>query len=246
MFRKRKMSAGASKAKRRATLNPFRRRPYVALGQTFRFPMYYADQPARKYVKLKYAAVVTTGAFSGGAIQEIEFRANGMYDPEVSLGGHQPYGFDQLCSQYAKWTVISSTCTAEVLTGDANQNQQWRLFTYTAQGTPNAAFASGGLNCLLELPIQSEGVVARQTGEHLSKLKTIRTYANIAKFAGKTPAGLINEKDYYGTDAADPAKIVYFGLVGWEPSLSAGTSTIIKVTIVYNAVFTEPKFFSAS
>jgi len=36
------------------------------------------------------------------------WRANGIFDPQVSLGGHQPLGFDQLMAIYDHWVVKSS------------------------------------------------------------------------------------------------------------------------------------------
>lgn len=36
------------------------------------------------------------------------YRANGMYDPDYSSSGHQPYGFDQLMAVYTSYMVIGS------------------------------------------------------------------------------------------------------------------------------------------
>lgn len=38
-----------------------------------------------------------------------QFRFNSLFDPEVALGGHQPYGFDQWMAMYSRFTVISAT-----------------------------------------------------------------------------------------------------------------------------------------
>jgi len=39
------------------------------------------------------------------------FSASGMYDPRLALGGHQPYGLDQLSAFYKYNKVLSSTIT---------------------------------------------------------------------------------------------------------------------------------------
>ena len=57
---------------------------------------------------------VTTFQFAlptvAGGCSTYQFRANSLYDPEVAIGGHQPYGYDQLSAMYQKLVVISSSC----------------------------------------------------------------------------------------------------------------------------------------
>lgn len=235
----------AIKARRKYQRYPRRTVPYGPRPRQFHFPLYFADQPMRKYARLKYSVVQTTPTFTAGNIALIEYGANCMYDPEIAFGGHQPYGFDQMMVQYKYYTVISSTITAEMLINDTNQNQQWRLFVYPVTGTPLAAFAAGQLNGLLELPIQSAGV-GKVAGDHLESARTIKTGAYMPKYAGKTTAGLIGESEWSGTDSTNPSRIVYYGLVGWEPALGAGAATQIKITLTFNCVLTEPKFFTTS
>lgn len=220
----------------------------VSLGPkvgSFRFPMYFGDQPSRKFARLKYVTNFATSGASSGNIELHEFRANGMYDVEVSLGGHQPYGFDQLMDMYSYFTVLSSRITFESMANDTNLNLQWRMFCYTELGTPNSALTSGGLNALMELPLQSQGV-AVLAGEHQEKNRTVSLSAYIPRFAGKKPSDLVGDHDWQGTKTNDPSKVIYFGLVGFMPGLAAAPASAVKVTIEYNAVFTEPKFFISS
>lgn len=43
-----------------------------------------------------------------------KFATNGLYDPDVSGGGHQPYYFDQLAALYNHYTVIGSKITVTI------------------------------------------------------------------------------------------------------------------------------------
>lgn len=43
-----------------------------------------------------------------GAITTLAFSANGLFDPYLALGGHQPRGFDQMMTMFQKYTVIGS------------------------------------------------------------------------------------------------------------------------------------------
>ena len=47
----------------------------------------------------------------GVGLDYATYSASGMYDPKLALGGHQPYGLDQLTAIYKYNRVISSTLT---------------------------------------------------------------------------------------------------------------------------------------
>jgi len=48
---------------------------------------------------------------SAGTPADYVFSANGMYDPNITGTGHQPYAFDQLAAIYNEYTVSVSKCT---------------------------------------------------------------------------------------------------------------------------------------
>lgn len=50
-----------------------------------------------------------------GVIANAKWYTNGMYDPNVAVGGHQPYGFDQMLNYYKYATVLGSKITAEFM-----------------------------------------------------------------------------------------------------------------------------------
>ncbi len=47
-----------------------------------------------------------------GTVASYIFRANGLYDPNYTGAGHQPYGFDQWMTYYNQFTVLGSKITA--------------------------------------------------------------------------------------------------------------------------------------
>jgi hypothetical protein len=65
------------------------------LGQTFDTELSYAD----------YFSMNPT---PGGPVSYL-FVCNGLFDPNFTGTGHQPYGFDQLMANYAHYQVLSST-----------------------------------------------------------------------------------------------------------------------------------------
>lgn len=66
--------------------------------------------PERKAVRLKYVDFISLDSTaSGSATPTIHhFRANSLYDPDLSSSGHQPRGFDQHALLYDHYTVIGS------------------------------------------------------------------------------------------------------------------------------------------
>lgn len=66
----------------------------------------------KRVVKLRYQDnfISLTGGL--GTPNDRVFSANGIFDPDISLGGHQPRGFDQIMPLFAHYTVVGSKASA--------------------------------------------------------------------------------------------------------------------------------------
>jgi len=131
--RKGGININANKRRKITTLMP--KKTFLSVP---RFPGYFADQPLRKFCRLRYVSVDNLAGPTAATIRTIEFRANGMYDPDVRVGGHQPYGFDQIMLGYGKFTVVKASMTVENLNAIYGNNvslvpavyvkvEQWEL-----------------------------------------------------------------------------------------------------------------------
>ncbi len=56
-----------------------------------------------------------------GALGTYVFSANGLFDPNITGTGHQPYGFDQMIAYYQKAVVERSKIVVEVITSQIGQ-----------------------------------------------------------------------------------------------------------------------------
>jgi len=229
-----------------------RRRPNVIhrayAGPRVQAPMlfHFADQPLRKFAKLKYVCHQNSTSIGANSVVVYEYRANGMYDPEVAVGGHQPYGFDQLMAQYEQFTVYKAKITAEMVQVTTNSDQVWQLMVYSTTGVAAAAFAAGSINGLRELPIISRTLMPT-TGQYQGGARSATVYCDCAKMFGRKPSDLYGLEKYSGSDAADPTDQLYFALVGHQPNLAESTTDVaFMVTITYHACFTQPKYFTTS
>lgn len=70
--------------------------------------------PKKLCVAMKYVTDITVPSHEDGAAPYI-FRLNSIYDPDVSSGGHQPYGHDEYASIYSKYCVIGAKVKVEIL-----------------------------------------------------------------------------------------------------------------------------------
>lgn len=212
-----------------------------------RFPAYFGDQPLRKYAKLKYVVHENTIGPAAAALKQYQYRANSPYDPEYAVGGHQPYGWDQLMLKYFHATVLKSTCKVELMGVGNNVDLVMQLHVYQEAGAPAAAFAAGGANGLQEMPITSQTLMLTN-GIYQGQGRSQMVRADMSKIFGKTYANLVGDSRFQCSDAADPTEDVYFGVTFYHPAgedISANPVRF-KVTITYYTVFTEPRWFTTS
>jgi len=169
-------------------------------------------------------------------------KANGMFDPEVALGGHQPRGFDQWMRVYDHFTVVGSKITVQQLPTTTN-NVNPGLFGVILDDNTTFSYTSG--TSVLE---------GRQGGNHKiygpqistgKNTPTVRKGFSARKFF--TKKDIIGSEGYKGSASADPTEGAYFGI--WASAASAGPDPAegtFLVTVDYIARFTEPKFLAAS
>lgn len=168
-----------------------------------------------------------------GATGSYQFRANGMYDPDLTGLGHQPLYFDQIGLLYDHWRVFKSTMTLKV----------------TSRSGSNPVLVAG--------VFLNDDTSGTTNGETLCEQKRAKyvtipqgTNANVytlsCNFNAATSFGReqYNEK-LVGTGSADPLEQQIYTLFVYSPL--SGTGTIdVEVTINYSAVWTELKDVAAS
>lgn len=70
--------------------------------------------PLRCKNVMRYATTTEVTIDAGGTAL-VAIRANGLFDPEVAIGGHQPMYYDQLTALYNHWTVVKSRMKATIV-----------------------------------------------------------------------------------------------------------------------------------
>ncbi len=124
----------------------------------------------------------------------VTFRANGMFDPEFALGGHQPLYFDQMSALYNHYHVVVSNIHVRVqaLSGSALAN-----LYIDDDATPN-----GTGTTLRERPGAKTWLVAQDTIDHGRKC----FWSAQQTFGGNA----IDNDELKGTGSNDPSEQSFF------------------------------------
>lgn len=156
-----------------------------------------------------------------------QLSANGLYDPDVTGGGHQPNGFDQMMSLYNHYEVLKSECTFSVFNGVAT------------------TFVMG-------IKLDDSGTLANNGNEtgwemNLTAMKTITTASDRctvkAKYDQKSFFGdRAGDRETWGDASANPNDQAYFlcilGPVNGTQDLG---STSCMAVVDYLVKLHEPK-----
>lgn len=182
--------------------------------------------PNQKVVTLKYVQNFTIVSSLGGVTQKF-FRANGIYDPDYTGSGHQPYLSDTWKSLYNHYTVISSNMRATVnQLGNTNQVNQ-AIGVYTGDDFTNT----------LTFDTLRESGRGSQVIQPWANTESKRVYTRYDrdKFFDK-------RKDLSASVGADPVEAASFLLYCQSTDMSSTGNTLdILVEIEYKVRFFEPK-----
>lgn len=184
--------------------------------------------PLRFRTKLRYVERTAITSTSGVlAIQN--YRANGCYDPNAALAGHQPMYFDQLTTVYNYFKVIGSKITVELVP----QGTSIQTPVYLALWTDEDGNYTGSFSQAIELGLLRNYVVI---GGNARNTRSRLTYNWSLK---KTFKDIYNASSVTGSGAADPAQQTYY-MIGFQPvDSSTTTSYSMLVTIDYIVDFFE-------
>lgn len=187
-----------------------------------------------RYVS-NYAEQTTTAA--GFAINIL---ANGMYDPEPALGGHQPLCFDQMAAIYDHYTVIGSKIKWTVTRTGGDPGAPLFMCAYlnddntTTSPSMLALAEQNRTRILVDAPGDAEWGNSRN--------RVIRQKFSARRMFGK---GSLTNTLLQGTATTDPTEIATFQLHTYTPSPNTVNFNVL-VEVEYIAVWTEQKEIAQS
>lgn len=183
--------------------------------------------PNHYTAKLRYCenTIVVTGVL--GVPTSLLWYMNNLFDPRVALGGHQPYGFDQLSAIYNRYRVHRMDYQIDFECTGISQNICHGFISLT---NDSAAISSN-----YEYLVERNNV--RTIGLNTNSKATLRGSVDLAKFNGCKPIEYITDDRYQASITGGPSEIMCIH-VGAETTASAvATSIGFQVLLTYHTEF---------
>lgn len=181
--------------------------------------------PPSMFRKVTYSANVVLGtpATSLFGTQSV-YNLNGLYDVDAGVGGHQPYGFDELMMLYEKYKV-----NGVLLNITINDPGADGVIVGMQVTPPSSSYSLTGKS-LDEIDEQPMSIVRRVNNTGSQKVH-VKQYFPMHRILGLTPLQFKADlSEYTGNAATNPGSIPLFKIAALN---IAGTATAVSVTIKF-------------
>lgn len=181
---------------------------------------------------------VTIDPQAGGTPADYPIRLNGMFDPRVNVGGHQPIGFDQMMPMYEHFCVIGSRVRVTCTNMDTTTPQNVYLICNNS---------TSHMTSIGDIEAEVERGSARWT--QLASANSGSDTKNLTyNWSAKQWFGhnVLDDDLTKGTSSADPSKEAILHVVTAPHSVTNTSPVVCSILIEYIAILTEPKRLAPS
>jgi hypothetical protein len=195
--------------------------------------------PPMMHKKLQYSSNNTLSSYSTAGITGTEqiFNLNSLFDPDATGVGHQPYGFDQLCSStgpYYKYKVLRAHVTCE-FTNPSDSVARLYAFVALRNDVSNSSSLTN-----VSMNLISERSMA--TSKYIPTTGSQKAVFNLnIPIAGALNQNLLEFNSDVNNTASvyssNPVWLAQLKLAIGEASQDSATSVNVKTTIQFDAVF---------
>jgi len=163
------------------------------------------------------------------------FSANGAYDPDISGGGHQPRGFDQLMQLYDHFVVIATKITIDFI---ARAGETVPVICGVAVRDFTTTDDYNGY-------IEGGNVKYSYTGQFNGVKTRIEYKLNPNRFLGRSKP--MADPNLKGSTSGNPTEQCFFHVFLYAPFILQDPGAYAaNVVIEYTAILIEPKVPSIS
>lgn len=222
----RKQSGRRRKWRRRRRATTFK----ASIGKSLTFPQ-------QKVVRMRYCDVFKGKSVTGLIVPNV-YAANGLYDPDITGTGHQPYGFDQWQTFYNFFMVIGSKITCK--------------FSNQAAGGVDAVPAAVGVYLGADASTYPSWKTFKESGRGQVKVLPVGQDCSrtvVAKYSMKKFfRGQYDPQDQYNSSTANAPQdaVFYCFQQPIDEATSQNSGIICEVTIDYLVLCLDPKDMAGS
>lgn len=196
--------------------------------------------PDNLFIKLRYTQRIAQTHAAGVGAEQV-FRGNSLFDPDLTGGGHQPYGFDQWVNFYSYYTVYGSTCKVQLI---PTTNTYLAYDLAVVPSLDQTIVSTDASTPVEEMPyskyrlVPSYNVGLRDT--------VVKSYMSTAKIWGASPIAVKTEDAYSAAVTTNPASQWYWNVITQPSDVSTANTNSILVTITYYCEFSARKDIGSS
>lgn len=165
----------------------------------------------------------------GGAVSSnYSFVGNSCYDPDPSIGGHQPMYFDQYSAVYGRYRVLGSSIKVDCINISNNAALYWVLEPNTVQASSTTSIS--------QIYEQSRSGAPRIVPVASRISSRYKKYASTRKVCGLTSAQM-GDDSFAASTGTNPSNLWYWNLYFESIDGLAEIDAEIVVKIVYYVQF---------
>jgi hypothetical protein len=192
----------------------------------------------RTQVVFKYSSIhaLTYGGLGAAAVYQ--FRANSIFDPDLTGVGHQPLASDEWGAFYNKYRVLKVHYTFIV----SNQGN-YQMETTVLQ-RPNVATTT-----LMDTLVESEGNLGYHLLDHEGSGQGVHTFRGtmvMSQVRGVPPNAVELENDYAALFGNNPSVVCTLNLAVANLSASTAASVSFRAILEYETILYDRKVLSQS
>lgn len=211
--------------------------------------------PSNRVVDFRYTTYYTFNT-ALSSLQEKFYNANSCYDPEASVLGYQPYGWDQWGVFYKRYVVLKSKITVEWVVNSnsfsdtTSENKSVPVIVGTGLRLSNSNVIPSAYQ-MCQMPATSYQCMAFSKDNGRRVITTAKFHAknffNVKDV--KDSDDLFGNTGNYGGGGSNPAKLAHFQVfTGCVPNIANYPNCILNtlVTIDYKVLLKDPWELSLS
>lgn len=192
--------------------------------------------PFKTFARLKYSDIWTVSLGAGTAQSYLPYAGNGIYDPYMGVGGHQPWGFDQLMAWYLYFYVKSCRISVTISSGDTPNTNTYYMTVYPWRENLGAA-----LTPTSAMEIQGS-CTKLWGGGYADPSKTVSMKTHTRKFY----VSGVKDNSTWGLVSANPTYTWAHMLNIGRAETTNAEEVVVTVRLWYDCMFWTPLNIGAS